>query len=55
MHEVRSRAAIARLADGRVLVAGGYQPGWGVPPAASAELYEPDRGDRIFADGFEPR
>jgi hypothetical protein len=43
----RASGTATLLADGRVLLVGGY-PGEGRPPTASAEVYDPE------VDGFEP-
>ncbi|HJT98043.1 MAG TPA: kelch repeat-containing protein, partial [Rhodanobacteraceae bacterium] len=51
--EPRYAATASALADGRVLIAGG----WAGPdsrPTASAVLFTPELGDEIFRDGFDP-
>jgi hypothetical protein len=40
------------LPSGRVLVAGGLDD---MTELASVEIYAPDLGDEVFADGFDPR
>jgi hypothetical protein len=45
MTESRIGAAIAPLADGRVLIAGGLQAPMASKPYASAEIYDPETGE----------
>ena len=55
MHEARARPALARLADGRVLLAGGFGDsctpmvafGYSCAPLASVEIFDPRHGHMV--------